>query len=41
MICEVNVESVVRLWYNYFEVVGPEIELGCAQNSFESTLLSA
>lgn len=38
MICEINVESVV---IGYFEVAGPENELGFAQNSFKSTLFSA
>jgi hypothetical protein len=35
MICEINVETVV---IGYFEVAGPENELGFAQNSFKSTL---
>ena len=34
MICEINVESVVT---GYFEVDGPENELGFAQNLFKST----
>ena len=38
MICEINVESVV---IRYFEVAGPENELGFAQIPFKSTLLSA
>ena len=38
MICEINVESVIT---GYFEVAGPENELGFAQNSLKSTFLSA
>ena len=38
MICEITVESVVT---GYFEVAGPENQLGFAQNSFKSTLFSA